>query len=103
MKIKGLNEALSRPGYTEDGKAATWNHRVVRRYSDAETWLEITEVHYLNGKPDCFAMEGRVTAAVDGNDDDTALADLRLTLDRMIKALELPILDERTNFPSVET
>lgn len=95
MKIEGL-DALNRPGYTGDGKRATWNHRVVRRHKDGVSWLEITEVHYRDFKPTTFAIEmGTPSAGGEGEADAECLAELAETLDRMKAALAKPILDEK--------
>lgn len=92
---------------------ATWNHRVVRRYKDDVpehmrkfcnkdcSWLEITEVHYKDGKPWAFAVDMKtVSAGGDVDDtDESALDDLHETLERMMAALNKPILDEKADFP----
>jgi hypothetical protein len=90
----------------------TWNHRVVRRYkevaphmrealgTDEQVWLEITEVHYADGVPNCFALDlSKPMSGGDGESDEERLKGLRWTLERMLKALDQPILDEKKDFP----
>lgn len=84
---------------------ASWNHRVVRRYSEdgKSTWLEITEVHYRHGKAYAFAIQmgapsATMTSPWDMVTEPTALANLRWTLNAMQTALAQPILDEKTDF-----
>lgn len=98
-----------------EGKG-TWNHRVVRRYAEApeemralfgeiltRCWLEITEVHYRDGKPEAFAIDlGAPLVSVEEDGEFTTdaerLGSLRWTLGKMLEALEQPILDERKDF-----
>lgn len=81
----------------------TWNHRAVRRRTKHAEWIEVTEVHYANGKPHAFAVRTGPPLAVTRSSiekatDAEALASLRWTIEHMIKALEQPILDEETDF-----
>jgi hypothetical protein len=109
MEIEGLEEALGRPGYDKDGKRRTFNHRVVRRYMtviDGQpevSYLEVTEVHYEDGKPDTFAVHLGPPCAggygLEDAKDADLLAELRLTLQGMTAALDKPILDEKADFP----
>ena len=81
----------------------TWNYRVLRKYLPDKdyTWLEITEVHYEDGKPVLYAEGiGPVTSGGDGQPDDESLTDMKWTLERMLEALDKPILDERADFKS---
>lgn len=104
MQIEGEIPPI---GYDAEGHRRTWNHRVVRRYATdgtgrEYTYLELTEVHYSDAKPESFAVELRAPAA-GGEPDDPGdaqlLADLRTTLERMLAAIDRPILDERRDFP----
>lgn len=82
-----------------------WNHRVVRLDVKAgHPYLAVTEVHYRKKKPVSYAVDWQ-PIGVDWRSDRTlekplkysderALADLRKTLERMLKALDQPILDE---------
>lgn len=83
---------------------ATWNHRVVRRYRQGPggvhySWLEVTEVHYTGGKPRAFAVEMRAPSSGGDPDDNGSLDELHETLERMLKCLDRPILDEKADFP----
>jgi 1-acyl-sn-glycerol-3-phosphate acyltransferase len=117
MEVEGFEEALARPGYDAEGRRRTWNHRVVRRYKptpealsaiygDEQCWLEVTEVHYVDGKPDSYAVEmgTPMTAREPGEpiDDEALLVELRETLQRMIRATEEPILDQKIDFAGDE-
>lgn len=105
MKIEGLDEALSRVGYDDKGRRRTWNHRVVTRHSEHGSWLEVAEVHYVDGVPGMFGAGQAPLAELEDDEDGAgvspiadALADLRETLQRMLAALDQPILDERVDF-----
>jgi hypothetical protein len=78
-----------------------WNFRIVRRYNrHGQVWLEITEVHYQNGKPIAFADKLLTPAETveDGETEDEIVESLRATLEKMMDATKEPILDERKDF-----
>src|SRR5690606_42037998 len=67
-------------------------------------WLEITEVHYQNGKPVAFA-DRLLTPSVfleDGETEEQGVKELRATLEKMMEATKKPILDEHRDFRSEE-
>jgi hypothetical protein len=64
-----------------------WNNRVVRFKKDDDDWLEICEVFYHDGGPIGHTGEG-VTVCGEN------VQELRVTLERMLKCLDKPILDE---------
>lgn len=79
-----------------------WNYRIVRRYHkrSSHPWLEITEVHYQNGKPVAFA-DRLLTPSVfleDGETEEQGVKELRATLRKMMDATKKPILDEHRDF-----
>jgi hypothetical protein len=91
----------------------TWNHRVVRRYEkvpaslvplqgEERVWLEVTEVHYRNGKPVAYAVDYRApTAAIEPwgpVDDEECIAEMRGSMQLMLQALDEPILDQKRDF-----
>jgi hypothetical protein len=91
----------------DDGGVGTWNHRVVRRWgSNGDPYLVLTEVHYTDGKPYGFALDWTVSGydyEAEGEDpakhsDERALNELRTTVERLKKALDQPILDEKDDF-----
>ena len=65
----------------------TWNHRLVRRSENGETWYGIHEAFYDKNK--------RVRAITKDPIDviGESVEEVRETLQRMLRALEAPILD----------
>lgn len=63
-----------------------WNHRIVDLSDETDEWFAICEVYYDHHDVPCCYTEGGVK--VDGFNMD----ELRTTLERMKKALDLPIL-----------
>jgi hypothetical protein len=68
----------------------TWNHRIVKFKSSSPDELDyfaICEVYYnTQGKPNAHTAEG---VRVGGE----SIEELKLTLERMLACLELPIID----------
>jgi hypothetical protein len=67
----------------------TWNHRVVRHFSEAEgEWLGIHEAFYdgLDGEKVLWTND---PVGVTGG----SIAELRETLERMLRCLDAPILE----------
>ena len=64
-----------------------WNHRVVNVKSEngGEDWFTIREVFYEDGKPVGYTDACYGSETIEG---------LRLTYERMIRALDLPVLNE---------
>lgn len=66
----------------------TWNHRVIEHEADGEKWRAIHEVYYDDaGAPWAYTAN---PVGVTWNEDDDPL----VTLDRMRKALDAPVLRE---------
>lgn len=70
----------------------SWNYRILRheykhKNGDIEEYLKIHEVYYdENGNPKMCTVEGMSPGGED-------LSELKSDLDKMIRALSLPILD----------
>lgn len=76
------------------GERHTWNHRVVRReypeaVEDERVSYQIHEAHYEDGR--CVAITVEPIAAYGAD-----LDELRWVLERMLAALDKPILDYET-------
>jgi len=70
---------------TED--TTTWNHRVVKSQDeDGTEYLTIQEVYYDDDKPQMHTLE----LGVEGE----TIDDLKDTLQRMLKCVDQPIMDE---------
>ena len=67
--------------------ASTWNHRIMRhKGADAgDDYYSIHEVHYRDGRPVGYTEHG---VDVGGN----SVEELRVTLERMLRCLALPVL-----------
>lgn len=66
----------------------SWNYRVMRHVGDGEEWLGIHEVYYDdNGKPNGHTEDEIAPTSDEGVDG------LRWVLDRMMEALDKPVLD----------
>ncbi len=75
----------------------TWNHRVVRiRDSVGGPLLGIYEVYYDDDKPNSRTTDP-VGLIADG-DESEAMTELRETLERMLRCLDQPILDDEEYF-----
>lgn len=69
----------------------TWNHRVVRRgYPNGEHLYEIHEVYYDSEGKIEFMTEDPIDPVGDN------LEELRVTLERMTRCLDKPVLDYET-------
>jgi hypothetical protein len=68
----------------------TWNHRVFAQPdgNDGDVWYTIREAYYEDGKdrPNIWSMQAD---GVGGN----SIAEMRDTLQRMLRALDTPILE----------
>ena len=71
----------------ETSEKPNWNYRVIRHSSPTETWLGIHEVH-MNGDEITGWTEEPASVT-----DDTAES-LRWQLNKMLEALNKPILEE---------
>lgn len=70
----------------------TWNHRIIEFVDpDGSVWRAIHEVHYADGKPIAY---GERPAIVEWDEDEGNHAAI-LTLERMRKAIDKPVLVER--------
>lgn len=72
----------------------TWNHRVVKRTYPApshETFFQIHEAYYYHGEGKTPSVTVEPTAPVG-----ETLEELRETLQRMLRALDKPVLDYET-------
>ena len=65
-----------------------WNHRVIRHEKDGEIWYAIHECFYEDPEDDSTISWTENEIAPIGDDPDS----LRRTLERMLRALERPIL-----------
>ena len=64
-----------------------WNHRVVNRSTEDETWYTIEEVYY----DDDDTIRGHTDGLRVGGE---SIEELRETLERMLRCLEQPIIKE---------
>ncbi len=76
----------------------TFNHRVVRRKnSKGHPWLAIYEVYYDdNDKPDNRTLDP--VGVITEHDAPKGIKEMRETLERMLKCLDQPILDDEKHF-----
>ncbi len=72
-----------------------WNHRIVReKYPNSEGYFYgICEVYYKCGHRDADLWSRPVAVDTDAATDDEARASLRETLERMLKALDGPVME----------
>lgn len=67
---------------------ATWNHRVVKSVEAGDDLFAIHEVHY-NDEGEIFGVTENPVVATGGN-----IEELRETLQRMLRALDTPVLED---------
>jgi CBS-domain-containing membrane protein len=73
----------------------TWNNRVVRRTYPHEVVYAIHEVHYTDYVPHSVTVDPVPVAG-------ESVDQLRNTLERMLRALDKPVLDYHEDFKSPE-
>ena len=82
---------------TDEKPNSHWNHRVMRReHENSEPTYGIHEVYYKQGKADMWTDD---PVEVTGDD----IQELKQTLERMILALEKPILNFKDGSLSINS
>lgn len=72
----------------------TWNHRVIIHPHERETWMGIHEVHYEDGKPRAYTISA-IGIIAEESDEGGAHQSMKITLERMLRALDKPWLHEK--------